>query len=243
VYALSIIIAVLMAVASITGVLYRVRVYPTDDLLQSFVPNGLVNLLVGLLLWPGALFFVLYNYLIYVLAMPLNAAFPMHLTLLILSTYTLVGLIASMDGAAIQWRLSGSVPERGAGAVLAGLGLLFFLRVVGVLVSMLVSETQVTETELAAHVADYLIAPALAIGGVLLWRHIQFGYVTGLGLLFQASMLFIGLIAFLLVQPILTAAPFVLSDVMVILVLGLIYFVPFAQFVRPTVSGLGSPSI
>jgi hypothetical protein len=108
VYALSIIIAVLMAVASITGVLYRVRVYPTDDLLQSFVPNGLVNLLVGLLLWPGALFFVLYNYLIYVLAMPL-------------------------------------------------------------------SETQVTETELAAHVADYLIAPALAIGGVLLWRHIQFG--------------------------------------------------------------------
>jgi hypothetical protein len=67
--------------------------------------------------------------------------------------------------------------------------------------------------------------------------------LTGLGLLFQASMLFIGLIAFLLVQPILTAAPFVLSDVMVILVLGLIYFVPFARFVRPTVSGLGSPSI
>jgi hypothetical protein len=257
--ALSIIVAVLMAAASVTGVLFRTTLYPTDDLMQSFVPTDVVNLviglpillgairlarrgrLVGLLLWPGALFFVLYNYLIYVLAMPLNVAFLMHLTLLMLSTYTLIGLIASIDGAAVQRRLSGSVPERGAGAILAGLGLLFFLRVIGVLSSALVRETRVIETELAAHVADYLIAPALVIGGVLLWRQSQFGYVTGLGLLFQASMLFIGLVVFLLVEPFLTAASFVLLDVVVTATMGLICFIPFGLFLRGVASGLGSP--
>jgi len=101
----------------------------------------------------------------------------------------------------------------------------------------LTSQTPIAETELALHVSDFLITPAWVIGGVLLWRRKEFGYVTGLGLLFQASMLFIGLIIFLLLQPFLTAAPFVLADVVVIFILGLICFIPFALFVRGVVSG------
>jgi hypothetical protein len=254
-YALSIIIAILMAAASVLGLLYGTVVYPADDLFQSFVPTDVVNLLIGLpillgsmwlarrgellglLLWPGALLFVLYNYIVYVLAMPLNLAFLLHLTLLMLSAYTLIGLVASIDGQAVRQRLTGSVPERAAGGILAGLGLLFSLRVVVVIVSALASHTPIAETELAPLVSDFVIAPTLVIGGVLLWRCKQLGYVTGLGLLFQASMLFIGLIVLLLIQPFLTAAPFVLTDLVVILVLGLICFVPFALFVRGVVSG------
>jgi hypothetical protein len=253
-YALSILIAILMAAASILGLVDRAVVYPAEDLLQSFLPTDIVNLLIGLpillgsmglarrgrliglLLWPGALFYVLYNYIVYVFAMPLSLAFLLHLTLLMLSAYTLIGLIASIDGEAVQQRLTGSVPERVAGGVLAGLGLLFALRVVGVLVSALASQTPVTETERALLISDFVIAPSLVIGGLLLWRRKAFGYVAGLGLLFQASMLFVGLIVVLLVQPFLTAAPFVLTDVVVVLVLGLICFVPFALFVRGVVS-------
>ena len=239
-----------MAVASVAGLLYQTIIYPTDELLQSFVPNDVVNLfiglpillgsmwlarrgkLIGLLFWPGALFFVLYNYIIYVFAMPLNVAFLLHLALVTMSVYTLIGLVASIDGKVVQQRLTGAVPERLAGGVLAGLGLLFFLRVIGVMVDALISQTPIAETELALHTADFLITPAWVIGGVLLWRRKAFGYVTGLGLLFQASMLFIGLIIFLLLQPFLTTAPFVLVDVVVIFVMGLICFVPFALFVR-----------
>jgi hypothetical protein len=65
--------------------------------------------------------------------------------------------------------------------------------------------------------------------------------VTGLGLLFQASMLFIGLIIILLFRPVLTTAPFSLVDVVVTFILGLISFVPFGLFIRGVVSG-GSPS-
>ena len=67
--------------------------------------------------------------------------------------------------------------------------------------------------------------------------------MTGLGLLFQSSMLFIGLIIFLLLQPFLTAAPFVLTDVVVIFIMGLICFIPFALFVRGVVSGRRSPPV
>ena len=257
-YAFSLIIAILMAAASVAGLVYRTIIYPTDELLRTFVSNDVVNLfiglpillgsmwlaqrgqLIGLLCWPGALFFVLYNYIVYVFAMPLNAAFLLHLALVTLSVYTIIGLVAGIDGKAVQQWLTGAVPERVAGGILAGLGLLFFLRVIGVIVNALISQTPIPETELTLHASDFLTSPALVIGGALLWRRKEFGYVIGLGLLFQASMLFIGLIIFLLLRPFLTAAPFVLVDVVVISVLGLICFIPFALFVRGVLSGRSS---
>ena len=254
VYAISLVIAVLMAIASVAGLLNQTIVYPTEELLQSFVPNDAVNLviglpillgsmwlarrgkLIGLLLWPGALFYVFYTYVVYVFSMPVNVAFLMHLTLVTSSAYAMIGLIAGIDGKAVQDQLTGSVPERFGGGVLAGLGFLIFVRVASVMVSGLVSQTPFTETELALNVSDFVLAPAWVIGGVLLWRRRALGYVTGLGLLFQASMLFIGLIFIMILQPFITEAQFVLSDVLVIFVMGMISFIPFGLFVRGVAS-------
>jgi hypothetical protein len=258
IYVLSLLIALLMAAASVAGLLVRATVYPTDELVQAFVPNDVVTLLVGLpillgslwlarrggliglLLWPGALFYVLYNYLVYVLAMPFGVVFLLHVVLLLLSAYTLSALLASIDGSAVQQQLGGSVPERVAGGILAGLGLLFALRAAAVMIGALASQAAMVDTEVALNVTDMTIGPALVIGGVSLWRRREFGYVTGLGLLFQTSMLFIGLIIVLLVQPFLTDAPFALVDVIVVSIMGLISFVPFALFVRGVASGRGS---
>jgi hypothetical protein len=148
----------------------------------------------------------------------------------------MIGLVASIDGKAVRQRLSGAVPERIAAGALAGLGALFFLRVIGVLVQALVSKTPMAEAERALHVADLVIAPALVVGGVLLWRREPLGYVAGMGLLFQTSMLFIGLIALLLLQPLLTAAPFLPVDTIVVFAMGLVCFVPFALFLRGVAS-------
>jgi hypothetical protein len=254
IHASSILVAILMTIASIAGLVSRGTIYPTEELVQSFVPNDVVNLLIGLpillgsmhlawrgkliglLCWTGALFFIFYNYTAYVFAMPLNWAFPMHLILMMLSAYTLVALVAHIDGKAVQQRLDGSVPERLAGGILAGLGILFLLRVIGVLVGALTSGTPLAETELAVNIADFLTTPAWVIGGILLWKRKAFGYVIGLGLLFQGSMLFVALIIFLLLQPILTNAPFAIADVIVIFVMGLICFIPFGFFVRGVIS-------
>jgi hypothetical protein len=256
-YAISLVIGALMAVASVAGLLVQTVVYPTDELLESFVPNDVVNLfiglpillgsmwlarrgkLVGLLFWPGALFYVFYTYLVYVLSMPLNVAFVLHLALLTSSAYTMISLVACFDGKAVQDRLTGAVPERAGGGVLAGFGILFFVRAAGVMVNALISQTPINAAELALHVSDFLIAPAWVIGGVLLWRRKALGYVTGLGLLFQASMLFIGLIVVLVLRPFITAAQFVLSDVLVVFVMGMVCFIPFGLFVR----GAANPRI
>ena len=254
VYAISLVIAALMAIASVAGLLNQTGVYPTEELLQAFVPNDLVNLviglpillgsmwlarrgkLVGLLLWPGALFYVFYTYVVYVFAMPVNVAFLLHLTLVALSAYTMISLIGSIDGRAVQDRLTGAVPEKFGGGVVAGLGFLFFVRVVTVLVSAINSQTSMSSSELALNAADFLLTPAWVIGGVLLWRRQALGYVTGLGLLFQASMLFIGLIFIMIIQPVMTAAEFALGDVLVVFVMGMVSFIPFGLFVRGVVS-------
>ncbi len=257
-YALSFIIASLMAAASVAGLLYPTIIYPSDELLQAFLSNDVANILIGLpmllasiwltrrgkliglLFWPGALFFVLYTYIIYVFAMPLNMPFFLYLALVVLTVYTLIGLVANIDGKAVQQRLTGAVPERLAGVVLAALGLLFLLLVIGTIVNALINHTPIAETELALHTADFLITPAWVVCGVLLWRRKAFGYVTGLGLLFQASMLFIGLIIVLLLQPFMTAASFSLVDVVVTFIMGLICFIPFALFIRGVVSNRNS---
>jgi hypothetical protein len=250
IYAISFLIALLMAIVSLAGLLYRASIYPTPELIQSFVPNDVVNLfiglpillgsmglawrgkLIGLLCWEGALFFVLYNYIAYVFAMPLNWAFLFYLALLVLSVYTLIALVASIDGKAVQQRLSGRVPEKFSRGVLAVLGILFLVRVLGVIVNALTSGVLPADTELAVNISDSLTIPAWILGGILLWRRKELGYVAGLGLLFQGSMLFIALIVFLLLQPILTEAPFAITDVIVIAVMGLICFIPFALFFR-----------
>jgi hypothetical protein len=249
-YIFSFLVAILMTVASIAGILFRADIYPTEELMKSFVPNDVVNLflglpillgsmwltwrgrLIGLLCWSGALFFVFYNYIVYVFAMPLNWAFPLHLILTVLSLYTLIGLVTDMDGNAVRQRLSGAVPEKFTGGILAGLGSLFLLRVIGVFVNAITSGTLLAETELAVNVSDLLITPAWIIGGILLWQRKPLGYLAGLGLLFQGSMLFIALIVFLLLQPLLTSAPFAAADVIVIFMLGLVCFIPSALFVR-----------
>jgi len=253
-YALTLLIALLMAVVSAAGLQYRTVLYPSDELIQAFLANDVTNLLigfpmllasmwltlrrniVGLLFWPGALFFVLYTYIVYIFAMPLNVAYLPYLSLVMLSLYSLVGLLTRIDSGAVQQRLASSVPERLAGGVLALLGILFFLLVIGAISNAVISHTSITDTELALHVADFLITPAWIICGVLLFRGKAFGYVTALGLLFQASMLFIGLIIVLLLQPFITNAPFSFVDVLVTFILGLICFFPFSLFLRGILS-------
>lgn len=257
IYASSFLIAILMAVVSVSGLLFRDILYPTDELVRTFVPNDVVNLLIGLpillgsmwsawrgklmglLFWTGALFFGLYNYIAYVFALPLSWAFLLHLALAMLSAYTLIGLVVSIDGEVVQQRLSGAVHEKIGGGVLAGFGMLFLLRVIGVVANALTTGGVIAETELAVNISDFFIGPAFVVVGIELWRRKALGYAVGLGLLFQASMLFVGLLIFLLLQPILTTAPFAVTDVIVILAMGLICFVPFVLFIRGVMASRG----
>ena len=253
-YDVSLLIALLMFVASLAGLLYPQIVYPSDELRQAFIPNDLVNLLiglpilllsmwlawrgklVGLLFWPGALFYVFYTYVVYVFSMPLNLALLLQLALLILSAYTLIAFVTNIEGVSVKNQLAGVVSERLGGGVLLGFGILFLLRATGMMLSAIANQAPLANTEIALNITDLLIAPAFIIGGLLFWRRAALGYVTGLGLLFQASMLFIGLVVILIVRPYITTAQFALVDVLVVTLMGMVCFVPFVLFLRGVTS-------
>lgn len=250
VYVFSLLVALVMTAVSAAGLIFRSDVYPTEQLQQSFVANDVVNLviglpvllgstwaarrgrLLGLLLLPGALFYVVYNYVAYLVAMPADTLFLLYLSLVVLAMCAIAGLLACINAEEIRQRLSGVVSERVSGAVLAGFGILFGLRAIGMIAQALLDQQLLPATELSVLIADLVIAPAWVIGGVLLWRRHSFGYAVGLGLLFHGSSLFLGLVVFLLLQPLLTNAPFALVDVLVILFMSLLAIIPFGLFVR-----------
>lgn len=251
---LSLVIALLMVVASSAGLLYPDRLYPAEELRRSFMATDVVNLciglpillgsiwfarrgkLLGLLFWPGALLYVLYHYIVYTFALPLNVGFLLSLLLLTMSAYTMAGLVATIDGRAIEQQLSGAVPERLTGGVLAGLGTAFAMLALGTIVNGVATQTPMAAADLALQISDTVVSVAWVTGGVMLWRREPLGYVTGAGLLFQASMLFIGLLVYFILQPFLTTALFPVVDFVVVFVMGLVCFVPFGLFLRGVVS-------
>jgi hypothetical protein len=149
--------------------------------------------------------------------------------------YTLIALVAGIDGQAVPGRLSGAVPERVIGGVLAGQGFLNLVLVIGAIVMTLTARTPVAGAALANHIVDVLITPAWMTGGVLLWWRRALGYVASLGLLLQGSLL-ISAANILLLRSFLSAAPVAPASVGAIFAGGLVCFIPLALCARGVVS-------
>ena len=126
---LSRIVAGLMAAASLAGLIFPSALYATTELQQSYLTNDVVNLLVGLpvllgamwfarrgsllglLLWPGALLYVIYNYLAYTFGNPLGWLTFVFLALVVISTLAIINLIGCIEAEDVKERLVDTVPE------------------------------------------------------------------------------------------------------------------------------------
>ena len=247
----SLITAAIIAGASIAGIVYQASIYPGETLRRWFVLNDAVNLaaglplllgslwlarrgrLIGLLCWPGALFYVLYVYTGYLIAVPFGALFPAYLALVALSAYTLIGLGASIDGRAVRERLDGRIPARTIGGILLGLAVLTILRQVATIIGALAAPSSVTAQTLASWIADLAVmCPALLITGIQMWQRKPLGYVAGPGLLLQFGVLALGLIPGLALQ-----SPADAAGMVIVAVMAVICLVPFALLVRAAAAG------
>jgi len=260
-YAFSLVIGLLVAVASIAGLLFGSRLYPTEALRRELIgtdvaalalglPALLLSLwlawrgrLIGLLCWPGALFFVLYLYLIYLFALPFGPAFALDLGLVALSLYTLLDLVAAIDGDAVRQRLAGAVFERLAALSLAGQGQLILAWVFLVLGGVLAGVLAATPVGMANHYVDVLIAPAWIIGGLMLWLRRPLGYAAGLGLLLQGSLFILAAIVIVLVQAALAGASIARLNLLLIVAGALVCFIPFGLFARGVLARSAPPSL
>ena len=239
-----------MTVISLAGIVFQSTLYSPDELRQSFVANDILNLVIGLpfllgsvwstrrgkwigfLLLPGALFYIVYNYIAYSIAMLQTWLVLPGLCLVAVSVYAIFLILTSMDMNSIQTTLQDKVPARFAAGVLIVFGVLFFARSISQVAGLLTGQITLAGAEFGVLTADLLTTPIWAIGGFLLWQKRPLGYASATGLLFQASMLFVGLLIFFILQPLLFTLPFRLDDFVVIFVLGLIFFIPFGLFMR-----------
>ena len=253
-YALSLIVASLMTAVSLGGLLFSSHLYSTDELRQAFLGNDVVNLLIGLpillismwlakrgklaglLCWPGALLYVVYNYLVYLFGIPYSWLTIVYLALVGLGAYAMVTLLGNIDQANVKEKLTGFVPVKTTGWILLLFGVMFFFRAIGILVQAVINQIMLPPSEVGLLIADLIGSILWIAGGVLLLRHKPLGYVSGLGLLFAICALFVGLIVVLLLQPFLTGAPFALVDVIVVFIMGLVCFVPFGFFLHGVLS-------
>ena len=251
---LSVICAVLMGLLSLIGLFFPESIYKSEAIIQSNYPNDVINLilglpillgsmwltsrgkLVGLLFWPGALLYVIYNYIAYVVGRPFDLLSLAYFLLILISAYSIYDLVRKIDGNAVKRRLAGAASEKLAGWFLLIFGILFILRAISILVSAKIDQTVLPPTEIGVSIADIVISILWIYGGILLLRTKPLGYTIGLGLLFAASMLFVGLIILLIIQPVLTAVPFSLIDILVVAIMGLILSIPFILFLRGTIS-------
>jgi hypothetical protein len=251
---LSMILSVFMIAVSLGGLLFPPVFYHAEELRDSFLPNDIVNLLVGapgllgsmwlarrgrligLLCWPGALLYVFYNYFVYLLGLPLSWVTLVYGVLVGLSACLIFTLLKSVDRSALKVRLAGAVSEGLSAGVLILFGVAFFFLALGVITEAIKNQTVLPMTEIGLAVADMILSVFLAAGGVMLFQRKPLGYASGLGLLFGASALFVGVILIVFIQPMLFGLPFVFLDVIVLTGMGLVCFIPTGLFMRGVIS-------
>jgi len=250
-YASSLVIALIMAVTSAAGLLLQTDLYPAGEPLYAFMATDSISLVVGLpvllcsmwlarrgkllglLCWPGALLYVLYIHVTKAIGVPFGVWFLPYLVLVMLSAYTVIGLVSSIDGEKTRKRLAGAVPDKLAGGILFGISVLFFLVAVSQIIEGLNEQTQVGASEISHWIADgATLCPVWLMGGLLLWRRQALGYVAGAALLLLGSILFIGVIPVMVFSATYTNSPIDVGGIIQMLVMGMICFVPLGFFVR-----------
>ena len=192
--------------------------------------------LIGLLLWPGALFYLAYTYVHYLVGAPVSALFLGYVAIVGLGAFTTIGLVASIDGDVVRQRITGAVRPRFAGGLLVGLALLTVSQdASGAVATALANGTPIDPLARGVWIADLTLGvPAMLIVGGLLWRRASLGYVAAAGLLLSFGMTSVVIAAMLALQPVLTGAPIDGATVIGLLLFGGISLTPIALFARGT---------
>lgn len=250
----SLLLAVLVGSMSLAGLLFTDQLYTSEDQVRSFLPNDAINLVFGLpilvgtmalcrrgawfglLAWPGAVLYQLYNYTAYVVGIPPVWMTAVNLGIVLLSAGILFSLLRAIDGEAVQAALAGTVSERLGGGFLVIFGVFFLFQGISLLAGALSGQSATPLPDIGVTVADLVLSTLWIGGGSALILRRPFGYASGLGLLFSGVALTFGLLFVLLLQPLMTRAPFDGEGVIVISVMGLISLIPFGLFWRGVAS-------
>lgn len=220
-FRLSVVIAILMVIASATGLLidglftdgaWAREAFRGGDLTTLAVA---VPILIGSLVfarrgshaaqavWLGVLAYSVYNYAYFAFGAEFNDIFVLHIALFSLSIITLVLAVANVDVDAIAARFRGVRGTRWIGGFLAVVGavlggLWVFLAIRFAITGELMADIPADGLHLVFAIDTSLLVPALVWSGILLWRRTARGRVFGtamvvMGGVYQVNLLMAGL--------------------------------------------------
>jgi hypothetical protein len=199
-FRLTVVVAALMLLQSSLGLLYRGQYRDVEWIAATWLGNDWVTLVValpllaagaalarrhsarGLLLWLGALGYALYNYAYYLFGAALNVFFPLYLASVITAALALILALSHIAPLGIARRFNDGTPVRLVGGYFVFVG----ISLAGIWLAMwtayvFVGRPTPVDTEafkLVAALDTVLMVPALAIGGILLWRRSAWGYIV-----------------------------------------------------------------
>lgn len=135
----------------------------------------------GLLLWLGMLGYGAYNYAYYLLGAALNAFFPLYVVAVVLSVVALILTLSRTDVALAAARFRPETPLRMIGGYFAFVAMGLTCVWTGMWAAYVFAgrptPVEPEAFKLVAALDLALMVPALAVGGVLLWRRNAWGYV------------------------------------------------------------------
>ena len=185
---LSLLTATLLPVTSVAGLLLGRRgLYAPDPrTLPAFLGQDALTLAVGLplllgsvwlarrgslrglLLWPGALFYVAYSYAYHVLSPEFNALYLTYVAIVSMNLYGFVYLLVSTDPERVQERVSRRTPVRLIGGALMAAPSLLGAAWVATIVAALIAVATPGRVERVVWPLDLVVAfPAMFWGGRL----------------------------------------------------------------------------
>ena len=198
-YILSVALAALMVVQSVLGRVFPGEYRDVEWIRLTWFGNDWLTLMVGvpllvasvllarrgsirgLLLWLGMLGYGAYNYAYYMLGAALNAFFPLYIVPLVLSVVTLILALSRIDvaGAAASFRPKTPVRIVSGYLVFVAGGLTFVWMRMWAAYVFAGQPTPIDPEafKLVAALDITIMVPALAFGGVLLWRRNAWGYI------------------------------------------------------------------
>jgi hypothetical protein len=213
---LTIVSVALMGAASLFSLVFREVVYPTGDLWGSFLANDAANLVVmlplllipfllarrgrlaGLLLWPGALAGICYNYIAYVFGIPLRWMTAVNIVLVLLAAAGMIEIIQRMDWLQVQEQIEEIGPRVFGGIVLLLFGAVFFFLAATLIVE---GGAEIRPADLGVSIADLGVSVLWIGGGVLMLRKRPLGFTAGWGLLYTGVVLNLALLVVLVLRP------------------------------------------
>jgi hypothetical protein len=199
-FRLTVMVAVLMLLQSSLGLLYREQYRDVEWIAATWLGNDWVTLVValplltagallasrrsarGVLLWLGTLGYAIYNYAYYLFGAALNAFFPLYLSALISAALALMLALSAIAPLEIARLFDARTPVRLIGGYLAFVGLslasIWMLMWGAYIFAGRPTPVDTEAFKLVAALDTVLMTPALAMGGILLWRRHAWGYVV-----------------------------------------------------------------